>query len=108
MTTLELQQKLSDISQENFRLKQALENNALSMKYALNIIASKQADLVSAHDARKRKVIDIQHLLHILRKEQGDYETKIINQRKDFNHAPKQVEVHIISAKKIVSNHQSI
>ncbi|CAL1682269.1 unnamed protein product [Lasius platythorax] len=73
----EMQKKLSDMLQENVKLKETLRLNTLSMKEQFNTLAMWQEKVMKVHETHKKKFAETRELVNHLKKENVELKTKL-------------------------------
>lgn len=77
LNTDEMQKKLSDMLQENVKLKETLRLNTLSMKEQFNTLAMWQEKVMKVHETHKKKFAETRELVNHLKKENVELKTKL-------------------------------
>lgn len=73
----EIENKLSELLQENVRLKETLTQNNISMKQQFNTLATWQEEVTKVHQNHKLKFAETRDLINQLRRENIDLKTKL-------------------------------
>lgn len=81
LSTDEMQKKLTDVLQENVKLKETLRQNTLSMKEQFNTLAMWQEEVMKVHETHKKKFAETRELVTHLKKENAVLKT-ILSQLK--------------------------
>lgn len=77
LSTDEMQKKLSDMLQENVKLKETLKQNTLSMKEQFSTLAMWQEEVMKVHENHKRKFAETRELINHLKRENTELKTKL-------------------------------
>ncbi|KAL6429397.1 hypothetical protein ACFW04_008226 [Cataglyphis niger] len=77
LSTDEMQKKLTDVLQENVKLKETLRQNTLSMKEQFNTLAMWQEEVMKVHETHKKKFAETRELVTHLKKENAELKTKL-------------------------------
>lgn len=77
LSTDEMQKKLSDMLQENVKLKETLKQNTLSMKEQFSTLAMWQEEVMKVHENHKKKFAETRELINHLKKENAELKTKL-------------------------------
>lgn len=72
-----MQKKLSDMLQENVKLKETLKQNTLSMKEQFSTLAMWQEEVMKVHENHKKKFAETRELINHLKKENAELKTKL-------------------------------
>ncbi|CAL7950210.1 unnamed protein product [Xylocopa violacea] len=75
--TTELHQKLSELLQENVKLKETLKQNNIAMKKQFNDIATWQQDMMKVHQNHKKKFSETRELINYLKKENTELKVRL-------------------------------
>lgn len=74
----EMQQRLTELLQENVKLKETLKQNNASMKQQFHILATWQEEVMKVHENHKQKFTETRELINQLKKENADLKTKLL------------------------------
>ncbi|XP_050456704.1 putative autophagy-related protein 11 isoform X2 [Cataglyphis hispanica] len=77
LSTDEMQKKLTDVLQENVKLKETLKQNTLSMKEQFNTLAMWQEEVMKVHETHKKKFAETRELVTHLKKENAELKTEL-------------------------------
>ncbi|XP_070151799.1 optineurin isoform X2 [Polyergus mexicanus] len=77
LSTDEMQKKLTDMLQENVKLKETLKQNTSSMKEQFNTLAMWQEEVMKVHETHKKKFAETRELVTHLQKENAELKTKL-------------------------------
>lgn len=77
LSTDEMQKKLSDMLQENVKLKETLRQNTLSMKEQFSTLAMWQEEVMKVHENHKKKFAETRELINHLKRENAELKTKL-------------------------------
>ncbi|XP_017878749.1 optineurin-like [Ceratina calcarata] len=72
----EINQKLSELLQENAKLKEALKQNNVAMKQQFNTLAKWQEEIMQVHQNHKKKFSETRELINYLKKENQELKLK--------------------------------
>lgn len=72
-----MQKKLSDMLQENVKLKETLRQNTLSMKEQFSTLAMWQEEVMKVHENHKKKFAETRELINHLKRENAELKTKL-------------------------------
>lgn len=75
--TAELHQKLSELLQENVKLKETLKQNNIAMKQQFNNIATWQEEIMKVHQNHKKKFSETRELINYLKKENTELKVRL-------------------------------
>ncbi|XP_029167983.1 optineurin-like [Nylanderia fulva] len=75
----EMQEKLSDILQENVMLKETLRLNTSSMEEQFNKLVMWQKEVMNVHEVHKKKFAETRELVNHLKKENNELKTKLMH-----------------------------
>ncbi|XP_076751545.1 uncharacterized protein LOC143423825 isoform X2 [Xylocopa sonorina] len=75
--TAELHQKLSELLQENVKLKETLKQNNIAMKQHFNTIANWQEEIMKVHQNHKKKFSETRELINYLKKENTELKVRL-------------------------------
>ncbi|XP_051162187.1 optineurin isoform X2 [Leptopilina boulardi] len=97
MTPLEIEQKLSDLLQENAKLKETLIENNVAMKKQFNSLAAWQETISSVHQNHREKFAETRELMEQLKKENMKLKIKVsISELQDVSLQKTAAEDHSI------------
>lgn len=74
----EMQQRLTELLQENVKLKETLKQNNASMKQQFHILATWQEEVMKVHQNHKQKFVETREFINQLKKENADLKTKLL------------------------------
>lgn len=77
LSTDEMQKKLTDMLQENVKLKETLKQNTSAMKEQFNTLAMWQEEVMKVHETHKKKFAETRELVTHLQKENAELKTKL-------------------------------
>lgn len=86
MATNEIHQKLSNLLQENTKLKETLKQNNLAMKKQLTTMVSWQEIVVKLHANHMEKFKEAANVINDLKKENLELKTKLAIQSENIEH----------------------
>ncbi|XP_012228357.1 optineurin-like isoform X2 [Linepithema humile] len=74
----EMQQRLTELLQENVKLKETLKQNNVSMKQQFQTLAIWQEEVMKVHQNHKQKFAETRKLISQLKQENTDLQTKLL------------------------------
>ncbi|XP_072764180.1 uncharacterized protein [Anoplolepis gracilipes] len=77
LSTDEMQKKLTDMLQENMKLKETLKQNTSSMKEQFNTLVMWQEEVMKVHETHKKKFAETTELVNHLKKENAELKSKL-------------------------------
>ncbi|XP_043499748.1 uncharacterized protein PFB0145c-like isoform X1 [Polistes fuscatus] len=95
LNSSEIQQKLTELLQENVKLKETLKQNTIAMKKQFNTLAIWQEEVMNVHKNHKQKFTETRQLINLLKEENAELKLKLYNvnaddttdDTKEFNHS---------------------
>ncbi|XP_015190329.1 PREDICTED: kinesin-related protein 4-like [Polistes dominula] len=95
LNSSEIQQKLTELLQENAKLKETLKQNTIAMKKQFNTLAIWQEEVMNVHKNHKQKFTETRQLIKLLKEENAELKLKLSNvnadeitdDTKEFNHS---------------------
>ncbi|KAI4492383.1 hypothetical protein M0804_002174 [Polistes exclamans] len=95
LNSSEIQQKLTELLQENVKLKETLKQNTIAMKKQFNTLAIWQEEVMNVHKNHKQKFTETRQLINLLKEENAELKLKLYNVNADdttdgtreFNHS---------------------
>ncbi|XP_044005313.1 hyaluronan mediated motility receptor-like isoform X2 [Aphidius gifuensis] len=78
MTHLEIENKVTELMQENLKLKETLLQNNVKMKQQFNTLVSWQDELKSLTENHKKKFTENRNIIELLKNENADLRIKIL------------------------------
>lgn len=95
LNSSEIQQKLTELLQENVKLKETLKQNTIAMKKQFNTLAIWQEEVMNVHKNHKQKFTETRQLINLLKEENAELKVKLYNvnaddatdDTKEFNHS---------------------
>ncbi|KAI4503405.1 hypothetical protein M0802_001627 [Mischocyttarus mexicanus] len=83
LNSSEIQQKLTELLQENVKLKETLKQNTIAMKKQFNTLAIWQEEVLNVHKNHKQKFIETRQLINLLKEENAELKLKLYNVNAD-------------------------
>lgn len=77
LDSTEVHKKLSELLQENEKLKETLKQNNIAMKQQFNTLASWQEEIMKVHQNHKKKFVETRELINYLKKENTELKMKL-------------------------------
>ncbi|XP_011636667.1 myosin-11 isoform X2 [Pogonomyrmex barbatus] len=77
LSLTEMQQRLTEMLQENVKLKETLRQNNISMKQQFNTLAMWQEEVTKVHQNHKQKFAETKELINFLKKENCELKAKL-------------------------------
>lgn len=77
LSTTEMQRRLTEMLQENVKLKETLRQNNEAMKQQFNTLAMWQEEVSKVHQNHKQKFAETKELVNHLKKENAALKTKL-------------------------------
>lgn len=74
----EMQRRLTELLQENVKLKETLKQNNVAMKQQFHILATWQEEVMKVHQSHKQKFAETRELINQLKKENADLKNKLL------------------------------
>lgn len=77
LDSTEVHQKLTELLQENTKLKETLKQNNLAMKQQFNTLAIWQEEIMKVHQNHKKKFAQTRELINYLKKENVELKMRL-------------------------------
>ncbi|KAK2588939.1 hypothetical protein KPH14_001794 [Odynerus spinipes] len=77
LNSSEIQKKLTELLQENVKLKETLKQNTTAMKQQFNTLATWQEEVMNVHKHHKQKFAETRHLINLLKQENAELKLKL-------------------------------
>lgn len=77
LSITEMQRRLTELLQENVKLKETLRQNNESMKQQFNTLAMWQEEVTKVHQNHKQKFAETKDLINHLKQENTELKTKL-------------------------------
>jgi len=78
LSITEMQNRLTEMLQENVKLRETLKQNNESMKQQFNTLAMWQEEVTKVHQSHKQKFAETKEFINYLKKENADLKTKLL------------------------------
>ncbi|XP_031836081.2 uncharacterized protein LOC116428520 [Nomia melanderi] len=73
----EIHEKLSELLQENGKLKETLKQNNIAMKQQFNTLVNWQEEIMKIHQSHKKKFAETRELISYLQKENNEFKMRL-------------------------------
>lgn len=73
----EIHEKLSELLQENGKLKETLKQNNIAMKQQFNTLVNSQEEIMKIHQTHKKKFSETRELISYLKKENNEFKMRL-------------------------------
>lgn len=77
LNSSEIQEKLTELLQENVKLKETLKQNTVAMKQQFNTLVTWQEEVMNVHKHHKQKFTETRQLINILKQENAELKLKL-------------------------------